>query len=165
MKYISSLNEYFNNKVYHISNKDFDNFSLDFLLKGSGVNKQGKGIYLSENPENILKYYRKGKRNILYTILFKKTPLLINYDEIVSDEIYEHLEKIDDEYISMLCKPFNRNMRGKGLLDNLKNYDNNIENILCEHGIDGITYINDDGITNYCIFNLDILNIINKKQV
>ena len=134
MNNIYKLNEDLSNILYHVSNKFFDTFSLKFLLKGAGVNKQGKGIYLSENIDYILQYYKKGKKNFLYTVILKNHPILINYDEIVTDNIYEHLEKLNDDYINMLCKPFNRKITGVSLLHILKMYDNNIEHKLVKCG-------------------------------
>ena len=164
MEYIKTINEFFNNRLYHISNKEFESFYLDFLLKGSGVNVQGKGIYLSESIDFILKYYKKGKKNFLYTVILSGNPLLINFDEKVSDIIYEHLLTLNDSFINQICEPYNRDITGEGLLHNLKMYDNNIERKLLRCGIEGIIY-HKQNIKNYCIFNPNIIEILDIKKV
>ncbi len=171
MKHLLKINEFFNHKLYHISNKYFKNFSLKFLLKGQGVNKEGRGIYLSEDKNFLLNVYynKKSKNNFLYTVVFNNKPILINFNEKVTDDIFERLLTLNDNKITAHCQSYNRDITGEGLLHNLRYYDKKIESKLVKCGIDGVEFISEVNenvfIKNYCIFNPDILNIISVNDI
>ncbi len=160
MKHLKIFEEYsniLNKDLYHISGKAFSVFSKKYLLKGSGVNEQGSGIYFSESIEYITKYY-KGKTNFLYTINFKYEPTFIDFDNIVNDDIYDKLSKLNNNMVDVISAPYNRNITGEALLYALKQHIPNIEELYPSCGIHGLTYVSDN-VRNYCIFDTNIIKI------
>jgi hypothetical protein len=162
---ITKLNEFLSNRFYHISSREFNEFSLKFVLKGQSINKEGKGIYLSENKDFLLNTYKNKRKNYLYTVIINKTLVLIDWNENVSDIIYDRLAALEDNIIDAICSKANRPLTGRYLMHYLKQYDINIEKKLIICGIDGVKFLSEEGIQNYCIFDPKILQIINREEI
>lgn len=162
---ITKYTDFTSKPLYHISNKLFKEFSLKFIKKGHGVNKQGVGIYLSEDINFIKEYYyEKKKNNYLYTVIIPNNLVFIDYHNQVSDVVFDLLSMSKNSFIKQLSLPFNRKITGEGLMLNIANLIDEPEKELDKLGINGVTYVQDN-VRNYCIFNPKNVKILSVEEI
>lgn len=126
--------------AYHLSKKDFDNFSLDYIHSGLGSSLNGYGIYFTKDISIIEEYLKKLNDNeyFIYTVTLDGN--IIKGDDNGWELYSELVDKHGDEKLASL-----------GMV---KNYN-----------IDGISYYNPEDGNSFTVFNPNIVKIIKKERV
>ncbi len=126
--------------AYHLSKKDFDNFSLDYIHSGLGSSLNGYGIYFTKDISMIEEYLKKLNNNeyFIYTVTLDGN--IIKGDDNGWELYSELVDKNGDEKSASL--------------DMVKKYN-----------IDGISYYNPEDGNSFVVFNPNIIKIIKKEKV
>jgi len=105
------LNENEGERFYHFSNKSFDKFSLD---NASDSAIWGKGVYLSDNPDDLSGWGKEGsRRGFLYEVEIETEPdNIIDITQRIPPETYEKIEQHIGRHLADITKedgifPFN----------------------------------------------------------
>jgi hypothetical protein len=148
-------------------------FSLDYLRTGEGINYLGPGIYFIDNEELALRYAKYVDKAFIYKCSFPVDGL---YDSNRGEPL--HLREKMMELSHKLAKDFGLKDwtyvnptssfdYGKhtiGFLHQKFGRDKAIA-VLKEIGINGAYEILGGGVAEYCIFDTNIISVVEKKEV
>lgn len=183
-----------NLRLYHVSPKKFDKFSLDFVGNSNGDMFYGFGVYFTNRIENTYEYLRfiKSDNKYLYTISTDKDFIIDNNVKIKDTKFFNSIKncKYYEDYVSNnnmmnfyehLCVTIYVDKTGDdeypdSWTDGDKfqsiNYSKipkeihlEVIKILISIGISGIYDEINEFETTYCIWDVDKINIINVKEI
>lgn len=158
-------------ELYHGSRKEFSSFSLDFVKSGEGLNKYGRGIYLTDSTE-LAKYYA-GENGYVYTVSVPSSNLTIyNWDEQIDGSLHgsvvAFLRDHDDERNADEMEEDHRSYGDFWTMNQLYDWLTAIHaddaltvTLLAECGCDGVKADDIDGRgTIYVVFDPSVIKIL-----